>query len=126
VDAGLLADPNTDPELGAAEVDAPKTDPEPPNAEGAEVAVDAPKTEPDPNPDAEVATAPKGPETVLDAVVVEPKGDASGVLEGAAELNTVGLEPPNGEAEEAGAGLPNMEEAAGFPKAEELEDPNTD
>jgi len=128
VDAVLLAAPNTDPELGAADVAAPNTDPDPPNAEGAEVAVDAPKTDPDPNPEAEVATVPKGEETVLAEVVVEPKGDESGVLEGAPdELNTDGFEPPNGdEAEETGAALPNMEEAAGFPNAEELEDPNTD
>jgi len=129
VEAVLLAAPKTDPELGAADVDDPNTeDPDPPKAEGAEVAVDAPKIDPDPNPGAEVAAAPKGEETVLDGVV-EPKGDESGVLEGAAadELNTDGFEPPNGEeAEETGAALPNMVEPAGFPNAEELEDPNTD
>ena len=128
VDAVLLAAPNTDPELGAADVDAPNTDPDPPNAEGAEVAVDAPKTDPDPNPEAEVATAPKGEETVLAEVVVEPNCSDSGVLEGAPdEVNTDGFEPPNGEeADETGAALPNMEEAAGFPNAEELEEPNID
>ena len=117
----LLAAPNTDPDLGVAGVGAPNTDPEPPNAEGVEVA-DDPKTED------EVATAPKDDDTVL-AGVVDPNGDESGVLVVAAELKTEGFEPPNGEAaDEAGAGLPNMEDAevAGLPNAEELEDPNAD
>ena len=117
----LLAAPNTDPDLGVAGVGAPNTDPEPPNAEGVEVA-DDPKTED------EVATAPKEDDTVL-AGVVDPNGDESHVLVGAAELKTEGFEPPNGEAaDEAGAGLPNMEDAevAGLPNAEEPEDPNAD
>jgi len=125
--AVLLPAPKTEPELGAAAP--PKTDDEePPNADGADVAVEDPKTEPDPNPEAEVDVAPKGEAAELEGVD-ELNGDEEVVLVVATDPKTEGFEPPpKGEADDAGAGLPNMDdvEAAGFPNAEDPEDPKTD